>query len=204
VGQPSLLDRGFGGDHSKDRAMRHALIAVVAAGALAAAVPALAGGLISIQRPETATKGTLTVSSPAFKSGGPIPQKYSALGQNVSPPLSWAAAPAAKSYAILVDDPDAPGPTPLSHWVVWNIPPNTTMAPEGSKSGVQGTNGHNSVGYFGPHPPAGGPAHHYHFQVLALDRMLDVPAGAVRESVLAAAKGHVAAKGEVVGTFKAP
>ena len=184
--------------------MRHALIALTAAAALAAAVPALAGGLISIQRPETATKEALTVSTPSFRPGGPIPLKYSALGQNASPALSWSAAPAAKSYAILLDDPDAPAPTPLSHWVVWNIPPNTTMAPEGSKSGVQGNNGHNTVGYAGPRPPAGDPPHHYHFQVLALDRMLDVPAGAVRETVLAAAKGHVVAKGEVVGTFKAP
>ena len=184
--------------------MRHVLIALAAAAALAAAVPALAGGLVSIQRPETATKGTLTVSTPSFRAGGPIPLKYSALGQNVSPALNWSAAPAAKSYAILADDPDAPAPTPFSHWVVWNIPPNTTMAPEGSKSGVQGTTGHNTIGYVGPHPPAGDPPHHYHFQVFALDRMLDVPAGAVREAVLAAAKGHVIAKGEVVGTFKAP
>jgi Raf kinase inhibitor-like YbhB/YbcL family protein len=184
--------------------MRHALIAVAAAAALAAAVPALASGLVSTQRPETATKGTLTVSTPAFRPGGPIPLKYTAFGQNVSPALSWSVAPAAKSYAILVDDPDAPGATPLSHWVAWNIPPNSTMASEGSKSGVQGTNTHNTVGYIGPHPPAGDPPHHFHFQVLALDRMLDVPAGAVREAVLAAAKGHVVAKGEVVGTFQAP
>nr|MEA2798373.1 hypothetical protein [Phenylobacterium sp.] len=184
--------------------MRHALIAVAAAAALAAAVPALAGGLVSIQRPETATKESLTVSTPAFRPGGPIPLKYSAFGQNVSPALNWSVAPAARSYAILVDDPDAPGPTPFAQWVAWNIPVNTTMAPEGSKSGVQGTNSHNTIGYVGPHPPAGDPPHHYHFQVLALDRMIDVPAGAVRASVLAAAKGHVVAKGEVVGTFKAP
>ena len=183
--------------------MRLAPIAAAAAAVLAA-VPAIAGGLITIQRPETATKGALTVSTPDFRPGGPIPLKYTAFAQNISPSLSWSTAPAAKSYAILVDDPDAPGPTPYSQWVAWNIAPNTTMAPEGSKSGLQGTNSHNTIGYVGPHPPAGDPPHHYHFQVLAFDRMLDVPAGAVRASILAAAKGHTVAKGEVVGTFKAP
>ena len=183
--------------------MRYAPIAASAAIALVAA-PALAGGLVSIQRPETAAKGSLTVTSPAFKAGGSIPLKYSAFGENVSPPLSWSAVPAAKSYAILVDDPDGRSPTPVSHWAAWNIAPNTTMTPEGSTNGVQGTNSHDGVGYVGPHPPANDPPHHYHFQVLALDRMLDVAAGARREAVLAAANGHVVAKGEVVATFQAP
>ena len=182
--------------------MRLALIATAAAAALAAA-PAVAGGPISIQRPETAAKGSLTVSSPAFKAGGPIPRRYAAFDQNVSPALNWSGAPAAKSYAILVDDPDAPASTPFSHWVVWNLPASVTMVAEGSKGGMQGTNGHKILGYSGPHPPQGDPPHHYHFQVLALDRMLDVPAGADREAVLAAAKGHVAAKGDLVGTFQA-
>jgi len=179
-------------------------LAPIAAAALLAAAPALAGGLVSTQRPETATSGKLTVSSPAFKGGAAIPQAYSAFGQNASPPLSWSLSPAAKSYAILVDDPDGHGPSPVSHWVAWNVPPNMTMAAEGSKAGVQGTNSHKTVGYTGPHPPAGDPPHHYHFQVLALDRMLETPAGADREAVLAAAKGHVVAKGELIGTFRAP
>ncbi|MDB5462582.1 MAG: hypothetical protein JWP28_2426 [Phenylobacterium sp.] len=183
--------------------MRFAPIAAAAAAALVA-VPAIAGGLVSIQRPETATKGSLTVSSPAFKAGGPIPRKYTVLGENISPPLNWSGTPAAKSYAILVDDPDAPRATPLSHWVVWNLPASVTMVAEGSKSGMQGANSHGTIGYSGPNPPPNDPPHHYHFQVLALDRMLDVPAGGDREAVLAAAKGHVAAKGDLVGTFQAP
>lgn len=185
--------------------MKPVLIAATAIVALAATVvPALAGGLVSIQRPETAARGKLMVTSPAFKPGGAIPMKYSGFGASVSPPLNWSSAPAAKSYAILVDDPDGKGATPVSHWAAWNLPANTTMTAEGSKSGVQGTNSHRTTGYTGPHPPAGDPPHHYHFQVLALDRMLDTPAGADREAVLAAAKGHVVAKGEVVGTFQAP
>jgi Raf kinase inhibitor-like YbhB/YbcL family protein len=179
-------------------------LVLAATAALLIAAPALAGGLVSIQRPETQTSGKLTVGSPSFKAGGPIPVKYTPFGQDVSPALNWSVAPAAKSYAILVDDPDAPEPQPFSHWAVWNIPANMTMVPEGSKAGVQGTNGHGKIGYIGPHPPAADPPHHYHFQVLALDRILSTPAGADRGAVLAAAKGHVVAKGEVLGTFQAP
>ena len=179
-------------------------LALIAAAAALIATPVLAGGLVSIQRPETQTAGKLSVTSSAFKAGGAIPVKYSAFGQSVSPPLSWSAAPGAKSYAILADDPDGASPQPVSHWVAWNLPATMTAAPEGSKAGVQGTNSHKTSGYTGPHPPAADPPHHYHFQVLALDRMIDVPAGATRDAVLAAAKGHVVAKGEVVGTFQAP
>ena len=103
-----------------------------------------------------------------------------------------------------MDDPDGKGTSPVSHWVAWNIPPSMTMTAEGSTAGVQGTNSHGSVGYTGPHPPASDAAHHYHFQLLALDRMLTLPAGANREALLGAVKGHVLAKGELVGTFEAP
>lgn len=181
--------------------MKPLLIAAVCA---LVAAPAWAGGTISVDRPETQTTGKLTVTSSAFKAGMAIPRKYSGYDNGGSPELTWTAAPGAKSYAVLVDDPDSAGPEPTSHWVAWNIPAGTTMLPEGAKTGVQGTNSHKSVGYTGPHPPVADMAHHYHFQVLALDRTLDVPAGAVRDQVLAAAKGHVLAKGEVVGLFAAP
>jgi Raf kinase inhibitor-like YbhB/YbcL family protein len=179
-------------------------LAPIAAAVVLVAAPALAGGLVSMQRPETQTTGVIKVSSTAFAPGAAIPTKYSAFGQSLSPPLTWTAVKAAKSYAILVDDPDGSGPSPVSHWAAWNIPAGVTAATEGAQLGVQGTNSHKSLGYVGPHPPTADPAHHYHFQVLALDRMLDAPAGAEREAVLAAAKGHVIAKGEVIGTFKAP
>ena len=175
-----------------------------AAVALLAATPALAGGLVSVQRPETQTDGKLTVSSPSFNPGQAIARRYSGYGESLSPALSWSAAPKAKSYAVLVDDPDGPAAEPVSHWVDWNIPASVTRLGEGQKLGLQGTNSHKGQGYTGPHPPAADPAHHYHFQVLALDTMLDTPAGADRAAVLAAAKGHVIAKGEVVGTFEAP
>jgi Raf kinase inhibitor-like YbhB/YbcL family protein len=179
------------------------ILTAALAGAVLVAAPACARGPIASQRPETATKGTLSVSSPAFRAGGAIPKKYSADGGNVSPPLSWSAAPGARSYAIVVEDPDAPAPTPFEHWVVWNIPGSVTQIPEGLKSGaVQGRNGHGKMGYAGPRPPVGDPPHHYHFQVFALDRTLDVPPGADREKLLPAFRGHVLAKGDLVGTYQ--
>jgi len=68
----------------------------------------------------------------------------------------------------------------------------------------QGPTTSGEVGFRGPRPPAGEPPHHYHVQIFALDRMLDLPAGAKRDEVLAAAKGHVLASGQLVGTFKRP
>ena len=67
---------------------------------------------------------------------------------------------------------------------------------------MQGATSRGSVGYYGPRPPVGDPPHHYHFQVLALDTLLQLPLGASRDDVLAAAKGHVIGKGELVGTYR--
>ena len=66
---------------------------------------------------------------------------------------------------------------------------------------MQGANSRGSVGYYGPHPAVGDPAHKYHFQVLALDKVLSVPAGADRDTLLASVEGHVLAKGELIGTY---
>jgi phosphatidylethanolamine-binding protein (PEBP) family uncharacterized protein len=92
-------------------------LALIAAAAALVATPVLAGGLVSVQRPETATTSKLSVTSSAFKAGQPIPVKYSAFGQSISPQLSWSLSTKAKSYAVLVDDPDGSGPQPVSHWV---------------------------------------------------------------------------------------
>ncbi|WP_313034087.1 YbhB/YbcL family Raf kinase inhibitor-like protein [Massilia alkalitolerans] len=162
------------------------------------------------KRPETQSKGTLSVSSPSFKAGGAMDQKYSEYADGVSPALSWKAVPNAKSYAIIMEDPDAKPVTPFVHWLAWNIPANVTSLPEGLQEqprltdpeGVlQGRNTRGSMGYFGPKPPVGDKPHHYHFQVYALDTMLDVPFGADRDQLLQAMQGHVIGKGEVMGTY---
>lgn len=165
---------------------------------------------IAMQRGETAAKGELAVESPSFPANGPIPAKHSEYKDGLSPALSWTAVPGAKSYAIVMEDPDAKPITPFVHWVAWNIPADVTSLPEGLQEQMrltepdgtmQGRTSRGSVGYYGPRPPVGDPPHHYHFQILALDTMLDLPPGADRDQLLAAAKGHVIAKGERVGTY---
>ncbi len=166
---------------------------------------------IAMQRKETASRGTLQVSAPTVPAGAAIPAKHSEYKDGLSPALSWTAVEGARSYAIVMEDPDAKPITPFVHWVAWNIPAQTTSLPEGLQEQMrltepdglmQGRTSRGSVGYYGPRPPVGDPPHHYHFQVLALDRELDLPPGADRDQLLAAAAGHVLAKGEVVGTYR--
>jgi Raf kinase inhibitor-like YbhB/YbcL family protein len=168
---------------------------------------------ISIALPETASsKGGLVVRSSAFGPDGPIPDRHSDYGGGDSPDLAWSGAPAsAKSLVLLAEDPDAVSPKPFAHWMVANLPPSTTGLPAGlSKEGrladhggaVQGGTHAGSIGYYGPRPPAGDPPHHYHFQVLALDRTLTLAPGFTREALLDAVDGHVLAKGELVGTYQ--
>ncbi len=160
-------------------------------------------------RPETRARGTLSVQSSGFAADGPIPPKFSEYADGVSPALEWTSVPGAKSYVLIMEDPDAKPITPFVHWVAWNIPAN--RLPEGLAEQhrltepmglLQGRNSRGSIGYFGPRPPVGDPPHRYRFQVLALDRVLDLPPGSPRDAVLAAAAGHVLAKGALQGTYQ--
>ncbi|WP_292047093.1 MULTISPECIES: YbhB/YbcL family Raf kinase inhibitor-like protein [unclassified Brevundimonas] len=160
---------------------------------------------LALQRVEA--RHSLAVRSDAFTPGGVIPRIHSEYYDGVAPALSWDRVEGAASYAILVEDPDAAMPKPFVHWVAWNIA--EPMTPEGLEETIRLSNGitqgrtsRGSVGYFGPRPPVGDPAHHYHFQVFALDIPLDVLPGSDRDTVLAAMEGHVLAKGEVVGTYQ--
>lgn len=162
-------------------------------------------------RPETDAKRAFKVSSGDFAANGAIPMKQSEYADGVSPALRWDAVPGAVSYAIVMEDPDSKPIKPFVHWVAWNIPATLTSLPEGLQEqlrlvepeGVlQGRNSSGTHGYFGPKPPVGDPAHHYHFQVLALDQMLDIPPTSDRDAFLAAASGHVIAKGELVGLYE--
>ena len=156
-----------------------------------------AGTLVAVAAGGTKMK----IRSPAFQEGGTIPEKFSENGQNVNPELRMEGAPAeAKSLALIVDDPDAPVGL-FTHWLVWNIDPKTTEIAENSvpKGGVQGTNDFPGQRYDGPQPPSG--THRYYFKIFALDRMLDLKAGAKRREVDAAMRGHVIAQGEVMGRY---
>lgn len=188
--------------------------------ALAAVLASLAAcqgdvATLAFDRPDmqAADAGALALQSPAFADGRQIPGRYSAYGDDVSPPLAWQAVPGAKSYALVMEDPDADRPAPYVHWVAWNIPAGVTALPEGLSTDPrlddpdgmrQGLNDRGSAGYFGPRPPAGSGVHHYHVQVFALDSMLDIDPGADRNALLKAMRGHVLARARLVGTYPAP
>jgi Raf kinase inhibitor-like YbhB/YbcL family protein len=105
----------------------------------------------------------------------------------------------AKSLVLIADDPDAPSGL-FTHWLIWNIPPQTTSISEGNAPrGVHGTNDFGKSGYKGPCPPSG--THMYSFKVFALDRELDLHGGSKRSQLDAAMKGHVIAQGELVGRY---
>ncbi len=166
---------------------------------------------ITMQRKEASARAALQVSSPALRNNEPIAPKYSEYHDGLSPPIAWSAVPEAKSYVLIMEDPDSKPITPFVHWVAWNIPADVTSLPEGLQEQMrlskpeglmQGKTSRGSVGYYGPRPPMGDPPHHYHFQLLALDRVLELPPGADRDQVLAAAKDHVIAKGELIGTYQ--
>jgi Raf kinase inhibitor-like YbhB/YbcL family protein len=142
----------------------------------------------------------MKITSSAFQDGANIPSKFTCDGADTSPPLQIADIPSqAKSLALIVDDPDAPGGL-FTHWTVWNIPPQTGAVGEGSApKGVQGTNDFGKSGYGGPCPPSG--THRYYFKIFALDRALDLPFGAKRGQVDGALKGHVIAQGELMGRY---
>lgn len=150
----------------------------------------------------------LTLSSPAFQSGGPIPKVHSCDGADRSPALSWSGVPeGARSLALTCDDPDAPAGTWV-HWVLFDLPPDLTGLPEGvptsatlAGGGRQGLNSWGKTGYGGPCPPPGKP-HRYFFRLYALDAVLGLPPSATQAQVQAAMKGHVLAQAEWMGTYR--
>ena len=156
--------------------------------------------------PEPQERGAamLTVKSRAFENGAAIPKKYTGEGGNVSPALSWTGVPeGTKELALICDDPDAPTPQPWVHWVLYGLGPEKTGLAEGNAGGgVEGKNGSGGTGYAGPMPPKGHGVHHYHFKVYALGTKAGLAAGATKEQLLAAMKGHILGQGEVMGTYE--
>ena len=158
--------------------------------------------------PATAASVTMTISSPVFQDGGKIPVKYTCEGQSISPPLQWANAPqGTRSYCLIVEDPDTSRGT-LTHWLVFNISPNSNGLPEGvpvqtgnTATYSQGNNSFGETGYYGPCPPAG-QSHRYIFSLYALDNVLSqLKAGASKSDVLEATQGHILASARLTGTF---
>jgi Raf kinase inhibitor-like YbhB/YbcL family protein len=152
---------------------------------------------------ENATLTKLNLTSDAFQDGGAIPAQYTCDGANQSPALSWGAPPqGAKSFALVVDDPDAPGGT-HRHWGAFDIPANTRSIAAGQAVGTQAVNDSGKTGYAGPCPPKGHGTHHYHFKLFALDvDKLGIPANPKITDVESEATKHAIAQGELIGTYE--
>jgi Raf kinase inhibitor-like YbhB/YbcL family protein len=153
----------------------------------------------------------LNLSSSAFAANAPIPSKYTCEGANVSPPLAWSGAPAtAKSFALIVEDPDAPDPAKptrvVTHWVAYNIPVTTSALSENaSKKGMppgsaQGLNEGNKPAYMGPCPPIG--SHRYFFKLYALDTVLTGLKNPKKADVQQAMQAHVVDSTQFIGTYQ--
>ena len=139
--------------------------------------------------------------SNGFANGQPIPQRYTADGADISPELTIAGSPEATvSFALIMDDPDAPMGTWV-HWVVWNVPASATAFREGGipDGAVEGRNSWGRTGYGGPSPPSG--THRYFFKLYALDRKLDLEVDTDKTELLAAMEGCVLARAQLMGTY---
>jgi Raf kinase inhibitor-like YbhB/YbcL family protein len=144
--------------------------------------------------------------SSAFAEGGWIPELHSCQGADISPSLEWSDAPAeTKSFALIVEDPDAPAGI-WTHWVLVDIGPKIQALSQAFRPGslgVSGTNDFGKAGYGGPCPPKGHGPHRYFFRLSALNvPTIGLPAGAKRAQVLEAMKGHVLAEAQYMGRFE--
>lgn len=152
--------------------------------------------------------GNMEISSQAFKKGEPIPSRYSCDEKNISPPLRWAKVPqGTQSFALIADDPDAPGGTWV-HWVLYDLPATAAELPEDLSKGQylpngakQGLNDFKHLGYGGPCPPPGKP-HRYYFKLFALDKTVELKPGATKKDVEKAMEGHILGQAQLMGTYK--
>jgi Raf kinase inhibitor-like YbhB/YbcL family protein len=152
---------------------------------------------------------TLQIQTPAFEPNQMIPKQFTRDGGNVSPTVEWRDAPSGtKSFALIVEDPDAPRGI-FRHWAAYDIPADAQRLHEGAGSSTQGAaiqmakNDFGDAKYDGPQPPPGHGVHHYHFRLFALDvPELDVPADSTARQVYEAARAHALAEADTVGTFE--
>lgn len=167
-----------------------------------------------ITQPGIAAGARLDLTSPAFVNGTRLPERFTDDGDGVSPPLSWSAAPAGTtSFALIIEDPDAPAPQPLVHAVVWNLAAATRTLVEGALTkdrltppagSAVGSNSFLAQGWLPPDPPTGHGSHDYVFQLFALAASADLGSKPGRSEVVAAMRGNVLATGVLVGTYSRP
>lgn len=166
------------------------------------------------ERPRPDRIGAIELTSPAFRHDADIPDRHTCEGAEVSPPLEWGRVPAgAKSLALVVTDPDARHPTKPkrkgpAHWVLYNLPPNAGGLPEGvterrlPEGTEPGVNAWNHRGYVGPCPEEG--RHRYVHRLYALDEPIVSREPLTLTALRKAMKGHVLARGELVGFYARP
>jgi len=177
---------------------------------VAGALATLLFPLLACSAGQKGTPMTLTITSPAFAANASIPSQFTCEGANISPELKWSGVPPqAKSLALIVDDPDAPDPahpkTTWVHWVAYDIPASASGAAENAGSqGIPGarlgTNDFGNPGWGGPCPPIG--RHRYFFKLFALDTQLGDLGKPHKAALEKAMRGHILARGELVGTYQ--
>jgi hypothetical protein len=176
---------------------------------IAAALAVLVAPAATLAQQQEAKAMSLTLTSSAFAQNGAIPTQFTCEGKDLSPPLAWSGVPAAaKSLALIVDDPDAPDPAAPKltwvHWVLYNIPPSATGLAEGARQlpagAREGLNDWQRLGYGGPCPPIG--RHRYFHKLYALDAVLPDLGKPDKAKLEAAMKGHVVAQAELIGTYQ--
>jgi Raf kinase inhibitor-like YbhB/YbcL family protein len=155
---------------------------------------------------------SVSLSSPAFGDNASIPERYTCEGEDISPPLEWSGAPqGTKSFALIVDDPDAPDPKAPKrtwvHWALYDIPANVNELPEGAGKKArlpagtrEGANDWKRTGYGGPCPPVG--RHRYFHKLYAVDTVLGDLKEPTKAQLLDALKGHVLGEAQLVGTYQ--
>lgn len=143
----------------------------------------------------------MKLTSPAFEDGGNIPSRYTCDGDNISPPLEISEMPEGTAVlALVMDDPDAPMGT-FDHWLVWNIPKETTKIEEGIEpQGIQGRTDFAKTGYGGPCPPSG--THTYRFKLYALSKELGLREGAGKSQLEEAMKGSIIQETVLKGKYQ--
>lgn len=184
---------------------------------VAVAVPAVIVLVIVLRSTEEAQPvappgDVFTLRSPAFADGETIPEDFTCEGRNVSPPIEWQNAPeGTASFALVVDDPDAPIGT-FTHWLICDIGGRLAGLPEGIPgqdvvrdpvSATQGQNGFKDVGYGGPCPPPGA-THRYVLTLYALDEKLDLPGRFTKNQLRAAMDRHILGEAVLTGRFSRP
>jgi Raf kinase inhibitor-like YbhB/YbcL family protein len=165
---------------------------------------------ILLNDPQLGQPASLPVHSRAFDDGGTLPQRYTADGEGLSPPVQWHRVPAdARSVAVVIEDADSPTPRPLVHAIVWNLPGEDGVLGEGVLNTMHATGssdlGRNSMlkhAYLPPDPPPGHGPHRYAFQVFALDCVPDHGEAPGRSKLLELLRGHVLARGLLVGVYE--